>query len=97
MKNDDVYREMIEEFLPKPPRDLETCFALVRAGYKPYAMKRVLGKDMELISNPFPQDGVSIRGGGCGIGIMVRELNDPTTMFEWSIPVNDVRIAIRTS
>lgn len=94
--NDEVWREMVEEFLPKPPRTLQTCWTLRKAGYTPHSRMRIMGRDLEVISYPFPQDGVSIRGGGCGIGIMVREPDDPTTMFEWSIPVTIVRMAIQS-
>jgi hypothetical protein len=48
-------------------RSLETCRALVMAGYKPYAQKLVGGKQMELISMPFVQDGVSRKGGGYSV------------------------------
>jgi hypothetical protein len=67
----------------------------VDAGYKPYARMAIRRRETELISMPFVQDGVSIRGGGCGIGVMVREPDDPTTMVEWSIPVAEVRAAVR--
>jgi len=90
----DVADSILEEFRPKVPRTLETCQALVLAGYVPYARKMVNGREKELISMPFPQDGIAIRGGGCGIGVMVREPDDPTTLEEWSIPVAEVRRAI---
>ena len=94
---DDVAADMIEEFLPKPPRNTETCLALVLAGIKPHVMIRVHDKPMEVISMPFVQDGVSVRGGGCGIGVLIRKPNDPTTVREWSVPARVVRAALRVA
>lgn len=93
MKKEPLVADLKQEFLTKPPRTLDTCRALVKAGYKPYAIKTVWGKEMEMISMPFPQDG--IKDGGCGIGIMVREPGDPVTLKEWSIPVAYVRAALQ--
>jgi hypothetical protein len=91
------YAEQIaEEFEPLPPRTLETCYTLRRAGYVPYATLLFYGRQLECISYPFMQDGIAIKGGGCGIGIMMREPNDPTTLFEWSIPRRVVRMAIES-
>lgn len=92
-----LWDAMIEEFQPKIPRDEHTCRALVLADYKPYARKMVRGKRMEVISMPFVQDGTAFENGGCGIGIMVREPNDPATVVEWSIPISEVRAAIRAA
>lgn len=94
--NIDTITEMLEEFQPMPPRTLATCMTLRRAGYRPYARLSIYGRKLECISYPFPQDGAGIRGGGAGIGIMLREPDDPTSMFEWSIPRNIVRMSIET-
>jgi hypothetical protein len=83
-------RDRAEQLKPSPTS--ETCQALVAAGYKPYAKRWVRGKLMEVISLPFVQDGHTK---GCGIGLMVREPDDPTTMVEWSIPVVEVRAALQ--
>ena len=92
--DDDVARDMLEEFRPPVPRTLATCNVLRRAGYKPYARVSVYGRTLELISMPFPQDGVSRRASG--ISIMAREPDDPTTMFEWAIPNHVVRAAMES-
>lgn len=79
----------------KPPQTLETCQALVAAGYKPYEKVWANGQRMEAISMPFVQDLKVAEGTGCGIGLMIREPGDPTTMVEWSIPVKVVRAALQ--
>jgi len=55
--------------------------ALRRAGYKPHARMSIMGRDLELISYPFPRD-----AGDGSIGCMVREPDDPTTLAEWLVP-----------
>lgn len=90
----DPFGEMVEEFNPIPPRNLDTCNALRMAGYIPYATFKMHGKQYEVISMPFPQDGVAIKGSGCGIGLLIRYPSDPTSMFEWSIPRRIVRAAV---
>jgi len=65
------------------------CFALRQAGYVPYARKLVRGKMLECISYPFPSDDST------SIGIMMRQPDDPTTMFEHFIPKSIVEAAIK--
>jgi len=65
---------------------MEICDELRALGWGPYALKTIdldgdgRLREMEAISYPFPDD----RG---GVGVMVREPGDPTTMREWTFPL----------
>jgi hypothetical protein len=81
---------------------LDICFVLRRAGYKPHALMTVLGRRLELISYPFPTAHTlkttfsnfwEHRG---AVACMVREPNDPTTMFEWCVPDHVINAALRS-
>jgi hypothetical protein len=63
--------------------------ALRLAGYKPYARMRIDGRDLELISFPFPRDD------GRTIGCMVRVPDDPTTMTEWIVADHVIAAALQ--
>lgn len=71
--------------------NLALCNVLRRAGYKPYAQVSVFGRKLELISYPFPTDQAPTR-----IACMVREPNDPTTMFAWSVPDHVIKAAVES-
>jgi len=49
----------------------------------------LMGERLELISYPFPLDNGLI-------ACKVRELNDPTTMFEWVVPEHVINAAVQS-
>lgn len=67
---------------------MDACNALCALGWKPYMTRVIDGDVMELISYPFPQDD------GVHIGVMVRRVvEDPTSMFEYTVPQEDIQNA----
>jgi hypothetical protein len=57
--------------------EMDLCFALREFGFAPYHRLTVEGRELEVISMPFPKRG--------SIGIMLREPDEPGTLHEFRL------------
>lgn len=67
---------------------MHACQVLRNVGYRPYNLIVIEERLVECISYPFPTDD------NTGVGIMIREKGDPTTMREHVFPVETVKKAM---
>ena len=63
---------------------LALCFKAREYGYKPYQLAEIDGKTVEIISFPFIMDDGNV-------AIKVREPNDPTTMRDAMVPMDQIQ------